>query len=185
MSYVDEHLSDGEQVVFRTRLHPLVFALPTLVVLLALDLLLQRRQAAAVFWLEVATVLFAWAAIRYATHEFAVTNRRVIVKVGWLARRTLEIQLSKIESVAASHGPVDRLLGRGSVVIGGTGGTKERFRGILAPGPFHRHVEQAMEWDGAPSREERECPHCAERILVRATRCRYCGQDPRVNPPPA
>ena len=26
------------------------------------------------------------------------------------------------------------------------------------------------------AREERECPACAERVLVRATRCRFCGQ---------
>ena len=26
-------------------------------------------------------------------------------------------------------------------------------------------------------RDERECPHCAERILARAKVCRYCGRD--------
>jgi hypothetical protein len=30
--------------------------------------------------------------------------------------------------------------------------------------------------DKSKSREERECPHCAELILARATHCRFCGQ---------
>ena len=34
-----------------------------------------------------------------------------------------------------------------------------------------------------PVREERECPFCAERILVRARLCRFCGRE--VPPVPA
>jgi hypothetical protein len=33
------------------------------------------------------------------------------------------------------------------------------------------------ELGGIPAvREERECPYCAERILVRARICRFCGR---------
>jgi len=29
----------------------------------------------------------------------------------------------------------------------------------------------------APPRVERDCPHCAERILAKATVCKHCGRD--------
>jgi len=29
----------------------------------------------------------------------------------------------------------------------------------------------------APLREERDCPHCAERILVKAHVCKHCGRE--------
>jgi hypothetical protein len=31
-----------------------------------------------------------------------------------------------------------------------------------------------------PARDERDCPFCAERILMRATVCKHCGRDVRV-----
>jgi hypothetical protein len=39
------------------------------------------------------------------------------------------------------------------------------------------------ELGGVPGvREERECPYCAERILVRAKVCRFCGRDLAQSP---
>ena len=41
-------------------------------------------------------------------------------------------------------------------------------------------VTQRGQQDPAPvtaAREERECPHCAERILAKAQVCKHCGKD--------
>ena len=78
-----------------------------------------------------------------ATSEFAVTNKRVIIKVGLISRRTLEMNLSKIESVNVNQTIIGRLIGFGTIVVIGTGGTKEPFERISNPMQFRRSFQQA------------------------------------------
>ena len=55
------------------------------------------------------------------TTERALTNTRYIQKIGWIARSTEEISISKIEEVDLKQSIIGRLLGYGSVSISGTG----------------------------------------------------------------
>jgi uncharacterized membrane protein YdbT with pleckstrin-like domain len=59
--------------------------------------------------------------------EFAVTNKRVIGKSGVLRRRSLEIMLSKIESVRVDEPFWGRILNYGTIVVKGSGGTSQPF----------------------------------------------------------
>ena len=79
------------------------------------------------------------------TTEFAVTNRRVIAKTGFIRRHTLEMLLPKIESVAVHQGILGRLLDFGTVTVTGTGGTKESFRAIIEPLGVRRKINQIIE----------------------------------------
>ena len=57
------------------------------------------------------------------TTEIAVTNHRLIVKRGWLARSTDELQLKAIEQVNFQQGFLGRLFDFGSGDVHGTGVT--------------------------------------------------------------
>jgi uncharacterized membrane protein YdbT with pleckstrin-like domain len=59
--------------------------------------------------------------------EFAVTNKRVIGKSGALRRRSLEIMLTKIESVSVDEPFWGRILNYGTIVVKGSGGTSQPF----------------------------------------------------------
>jgi uncharacterized membrane protein YdbT with pleckstrin-like domain len=59
--------------------------------------------------------------------EFAVTNKRVIGKSGLLRRRSLEVMLSKIESVSVDEPFWGRILNFGTVTVRGSGGTVQPF----------------------------------------------------------
>ena len=78
---------------------------------------------------------------RYAD-EFAVTNKRVIVKTGLISRRTLEMNLSKIESVNVDQSIMGRILGYGTITIIGTGGTRESFPKIANPLLFRKKFQE-------------------------------------------
>ena len=80
--------------------------------------------------------------MRYLTAEFAVTSKRVMVKDGFLRRRSLELNLTKVESVAVNQSLVRQLLGYGTLRVRGTGTTNETFRGITGAMEFRRQLQQ-------------------------------------------
>ena len=103
------------------------------------------------FMIWAALLCFALAAIlifigilkRNAT-EMAVTNKRVIVKSGLADRRTIELLLPRIESIAVEEPALGRILGYGTVIVRGTGGTPEVFPQIARPLEFREQVQRQI-----------------------------------------
>jgi uncharacterized membrane protein YdbT with pleckstrin-like domain len=77
------------------------------------------------------TFLRAWF-IRWIT-EFAVTDRRVIYKRGFISRHTVEMNMDKIESVDVDQSLLGRILNYGTIHVLGTGLGVERLLRIAAP----------------------------------------------------
>jgi len=67
------------------------------------------------------------------TTEIAVTDRRVILKRGFIRRATMEMNLAKVESVDVDQTLSGRLFNYGNVTIRGTGSSFEILRTIDAP----------------------------------------------------
>ena len=141
MSYVSKSLIPGEQVIYRTRISLVVFSWPALFGLMALAAWWLGFRAAAAVVLTVAVIILLPKYVAYATTEFAVTNRRLVLKVGVLSRRIVELQLSKVEAIAVDQNLLGRIFGYGNIVVTGTGGTKESFRTVSGPLNFRRAVQ--------------------------------------------
>ena len=77
-----------------------------------------------------------------------MTNRRVVVKTGLAARKTIEMLLNKIESIEVNESGMGRLLGYGSITLIGTGGTFEPFHVMAKPLEFRNRVQQQIEKRG-------------------------------------
>ena len=118
-SYVQNNLISGEQVVYEARLHWIIFF-----------------SLRCVFTLLILPLIDRW------TSEFAITNKRVIMKVGLIRRKALEMNLSKIESVNVDQTILGRILGYGTITIIGTGGTRESFARISKPMEFRRVFQE-------------------------------------------
>ena len=118
-NYVQGNLTSGEQVVYEAKLHWIIF-----------------------ISLKAFLTLFIAPLIAMSTSEFAITNKRVIIKVGLVSRRTIEMNLAKIESVNVSQGVLGRMLGYGTIVIIGTGGTKEPFATVADPLAFRKKFQE-------------------------------------------
>jgi uncharacterized membrane protein YdbT with pleckstrin-like domain len=131
MSYVDKTLIPGEQVLYRgtpQRFQYLAAVPPALVCIYAIGNKFWVLAAGAGF-VVVATLVGTW--LRLASCEFAVTNKRVIVKVGAINRRTVELMLTKVEGISVDQTLVGRIANYGTVIVNGTGGTREAFDGIV------------------------------------------------------
>jgi uncharacterized membrane protein YdbT with pleckstrin-like domain len=143
MSYIDRHLTADETVVFRTRLHPVVFAGTAFFAACVIGivvLIVARNDLSAesvrLLWLAgivVALGSFVTPVLRWRTSEFAVTTSRVLVKVGLVSVHTLELMLPKVEAIGVDQPIAGRILGYGTLRIVGTGGTVEEFARVASP----------------------------------------------------
>lgn len=154
MSYIDRNLIAGERVVFRTRLHWLIFMMPVLfaaLVLLPVAWFLANGNWHGVAWvpLVLALIVLLPAVVKWKSSDFAVTNKRVMMKVGVFATRSVELLLNKIEAIAVNQSFPGRLFGYGDIVVTGSGGTREAFSHIRSPLEFRRAVQSVS--DAPPS----------------------------------
>ena len=140
-SYVRANLMAGETVVYETGLHPIIYLSPAAMIFagIALGFFANPSIGALLLGLGVLALGGAW--LRQWGGEFAVTNRRVIVKLGFISRRTIEINMSKVESVEVNQDIFGRMLNYGTIVVIGTGGTREPFAQIDDPLAFRRAVQ--------------------------------------------
>lgn len=70
--------------------------------------------------------------------ELAITDKRVIAKIGFIRRNTIELSHNKVESLAIHQSIVGRLLDFGTIIVNGTGGGRTPINGITAPLSFRR-----------------------------------------------
>lgn len=164
MSYIDANLIPGEKVVYKTRLHwtvmlgHILFALFVLGAPAGILLYYARKEqaetsaqnvhmllgGAGVLLASGVAVIIAGLVRRNAT-EMAVTTRRVIIKTGLAARKTIEMLLNKVESIEVRETATGRMLGYGTIVVIGSGGTSEPFHKIAHPLEFRSRVQQQIE----------------------------------------
>ena len=120
--------SSAETVVARLRPHARALFWPT-VLLVAVAALLGflsgtfREEWQNIVMLSVAgvLVLVGWLAplLRWASRQYTITTRRVVVASGILSRRRDEVLLSRISDVALSRRGLQQVFRSGDVVLNG------------------------------------------------------------------
>jgi uncharacterized membrane protein YdbT with pleckstrin-like domain len=146
MSYIEKNLMSGESIIYRARLHWIVFLWPVIWFVVALLFFSSGSDARAAGGLFILIAVFTGIAsfIAFSSSEFGITNKRVIVKVGFIRRNSIEVLLSKVEGIQVNQGILGRILGYGSIVVSGTGGTKDPFPKITNPLEFRRRVQEQI-----------------------------------------
>lgn len=142
MGYLEKILEPGEQVRYIGRLHWLIY-LPAIALLIcAVTLLIvsaiypdEAPYVLAGGLIALALSLFAFISevLHRRTTEIAVTDRRVIFKTGVLRRRSIEMNMDKVESVDVDQSILGRIFGFGTVLIRGTGASLEPLNNVENP----------------------------------------------------
>ena len=150
MSYIDSNLLPGEQVVYRTRLHWLLFIAPvlfTVVVLVPIAWFMASGTWSHFAWIPVllALLVLLTTYVKRNSSDFAVTNKRVMMKLGVFSTRSIELLLNKIEAITVNQSFIGRALGYGDIVITGSGGSRETFSRIQGPLAFRRAVQSVTD----------------------------------------
>lgn len=164
--YIQNTLLSDEQLTYVTHPHWIVFGTPFAALLVSLFVLFDGPRlffsAIAIIyglpvyvWVSLAFLLYAIysglkALIYYSTSEYGVTDKRVLMKVGWIQRDSLELFLRRVEGIKVYQSVMGRILNYGTIIIIGTGGTKDPFYYIPDPLSFRRRIQREMELDIKP-----------------------------------
>jgi hypothetical protein len=132
-----------ERTVYETGLHWAVFLRPVAWLFFAL---ITGKDVPAVggFFFMVALVDVIGRALMRSNTQFSLSTRRLSMSTGVLRKRSLELVLPKIESIVVNEPLFGRMFGYGTVVVGGTGGTKEAFPLVPNPQQLRRLVQDQL-----------------------------------------
>ena len=155
MSYIKKNLMSGENITYRAKLHWIVFIRPIIFFVVSIllfiianrstdELIIGLSMSFGILIIVIVPFIAIFTLITYYTSEFGITNKRIIMKIGFIRRKSLEILLSKVESIQVNQGIIGRILGYGSLVVSGTGGTKDPFNKISKPLEFRRKTQEQI-----------------------------------------
>lgn len=149
--YARSTLSPNERPCFITSLHWFIFvrfALAGLALFVfaavPFAIAVQALTGSELAWwlLPLPTFLLLAPTVAFASSEFVITDRRVLIKTGIVHRKTAEVFISKVESVSVDQSFMGRMFDFGTVRIRGTGGFEEAFDSIAHPFQFRTWVQR-------------------------------------------
>jgi len=161
MSYLNSTLMENEKVLYHSKPHWIVFSTAVFLLGLTLVILVLGPQyeigkikfaGLPPFYILFSIITFVTtiysslsAVITFSASEFGITNKRVLMKTGFIQRASLEILLQKIEGIRVSQSILGRVLGYGTIIIIGTGGSKDFFNNVDGPLIFRKKVQEQIE----------------------------------------
>jgi uncharacterized membrane protein YdbT with pleckstrin-like domain len=149
MHYVDSVLRPHETVLYRGRLHWIIYGSSILCLLAAVAFLVVAQavpDAAPFAWIAAAVAIFLAVVSAFKAWfdqwitEIAVTDLRVIYKKGFIRRYTAEMNMEKVESVTINQPFWGRVLGYGTIHVRGTGEGIEHLHRVDRPLELRNHI---------------------------------------------
>lgn len=126
-SFLRGNLMQNESVIREARPHWISLLIPFLTIFFFIGI-----------------IFFPIALIIYLTTEIGVTSKRLMVKSGFIARRSEEIPLDKIDAINIEQNVLERFVLAGKLTIS-TGGERIRTVSIWRPRDFRNDIMQAQE----------------------------------------
>ena len=165
-------LIEGEDLILDLRPHWIALVGPTIVtVLVVAGYLLAVAYApdegagrSVVFWggLVLAVVILIWYPvgrfIAWATSNFVLTSDRVIHREGFIAKRSMEIPLEKINDVRFQQSVFERLIGAGDLILESAG---EFGRNVFSDIRNPEHVQKTIYHQGELNQQREMRPRAA------------------------
>ena len=139
-------MNNTQQLQSIWQLHWVIFVWPVLFVVAGL-VINQYYQLVGYVGILLIGSGALWAILNlmtYLTSSITISNTAVLFQSGILVKNTLEIPFTKIESIDIRQNIVGSLLDYGSVMITGTGGTRNVLNYVMQPLTCRRLIEQAL-----------------------------------------
>ena len=135
-----------DPVIYQARLHWVIFLGPIVLLLMACALGYYTNVPYTIGF-SLAGIAVLWECMVWVTYRFSFLNikkNRVVMCSGIIVRQTVDIPMNKIESIDIRQSILGSILQYGSLVITGTGGTRQYINIISKPLTCRRYIEELM-----------------------------------------
>jgi hypothetical protein len=167
MSYIDRTLGKNETILYRAKIHSVFYIriwalfiiLSACVSWLAYIYPTYAGTLTSAALLSCSTIFCLSLIMPLWTLEIALTNLRIVMKRGFLTRRTHELEVQAIEEVNLRQSLPGRILNYGTIIVRGIGDVDDMIlKGIADPLAFRKEIASAMMAStyGAQSGESRQ-----------------------------
>lgn len=146
--YFDNNLLRDEKIMYRTRKHVIIFLMPFYWMAFYLFFVFfPNEYINKIAFIPGMLMLLSLAqqALDYATADFIVTNKRILMKEGFFFRHVNETRLSTIANVSVNQSLLGQALNYGTVWINTFGGESDPFSQIAEPNLFKKALQQQLE----------------------------------------
>ena len=109
MNYIDKHLMSGEKIIYQTKLNWTEYIKGFLFLLFGLMLYKISTIRIDYYFFTVGVLTLIYTYLKINSSEFAVTDKRVLIKVGILKTQSLETMLNKIEGIHVEQGIIAKM----------------------------------------------------------------------------
>lgn len=128
-----------------------IFAIPILLLILSALLALSPKthdpeNAIITFGImSVFALALMSGCMKVITQQITLTNKRIIVNMGWINHKTLEIIPQKIESITVKQGLFGKIFNFGSIYIRGLGGTEDPLMYVPTPLELKQTIQNIVQ----------------------------------------
>jgi membrane protein YdbS with pleckstrin-like domain len=172
MAFPRKLLIPGEDIVTELRPHWVAVAVPAVVAVVATVVAIwltlgpiDNGPARGIVWLVWLAIMLFYPLRRFVwwgTSNFVVTTSRVIHREGFIAKRSMEIPLDKINDVRFEQNIFERIVGAGTLVIQSASESgRNEFGFIRHPEEVQKTIYHASEMDEQRGRQPIASPPAA------------------------
>ncbi|MCD6039024.1 MAG: hypothetical protein K0S27_424 [Gammaproteobacteria bacterium] len=146
-NFINKNLIADEKVLYRTKKHIIIFMIPLFLTLITLFFFLNANPylVKASYIGGIITAL-SWLNqfLLYVVSEFAITDKRIMMREGFFYRHTNETRLSAIANVGVNQSLLAQLLNYGTVFINTFGGETDKFTELTTPLIFQKKLQELL-----------------------------------------
>lgn len=138
--------AQDSNVVYFAKLHWIIFFWPVMMLVACLSLAIYFNQFHPLLLIFGGFALI-WIFITWVTYHFSsltILRKRVIIRTGVLVRQTVDVALSKIETMDIRQSIMGSIFQYGTLIIIGTGGSRQLINFLQRPLTCRRYIEQLM-----------------------------------------
>ena len=153
-NFIESNLIPGEKLIYKAAVHWMVYFPAALNIFISFIIFyfgkyhFHMQSKILPILAAIPLVVAAFKTFQAYLHreftEIGVTNDRLIAKFGWISRETIELPLTRIESVIVEQSISERIIGAGSIMVRGTGVSMAPISYIEEPFVFRNRINEAI-----------------------------------------